>query len=273
MRTPGMTPAGFSHESLYAERLSFCSAKIVRRRCTFAEKVSSRTASALLPFRFADYEQNAKTVAFLAVSATAVKAQVVTINSSTLSTIPVGNPASHTYTGLDGSGTTLTVSRTSGASHAPLIGGTWPGLWFGGNQSSGVYSFTFDRPVTFFEYYFTAMSTGGGTFSEVLDQFTANGTASLSYTNVMSTTWDGSAIFAQNANASALLAVTASAGQSFTTLSFRHQQTGSPNGSVIERIRYDAGPQNAVVPEPSTYVMMATGLAALVTLARRRRVV
>lgn len=214
-----------------------------------------------------------KTLAFLAMSATVAQAQVVTVNAATLWTVPGTNPASHTYTGLDALGTTLTVSRGGSGSLAPLVGGAYPGLWFGGNQSTSVYTFTLSRPVTFFEFYFTAMSTGGGgAFSEVIDQFISNGPSSLAYTNVMNSAWDGSAITSLTPDGSAILALNAAAGQSFTTVSFRHRQRGQPNGSVIERIRYDAGPQGTVVPEPSTYLLMATGLAGLGILVRRRRV-
>lgn len=212
--------------------------------------------------------------ALLAVAfvAGALEAQVVTIPYNKLYTVPSG-ATSYLYTGLDLSGTTLNVSTLNGGIFNPITSvpgpSSFPGLWFGSNQSSATYTFTFNRPVTFFEFYITAQSTFGN-LSEVFNGFTVNsGTPSFAFTSVSGTAWDGSNLTSTQNDGRSLLAISVGAGQSFTSVSFDHVQVGAPNGSVIEQIRYDATPTN-VVPEPSTYALMAVGLIALGAISKRR---
>jgi len=147
---------------------------------------------------------------------------------------------------------------------------SFPGLWFGANQSSATYSFTFNKALTFFEIYVTAQSTNRG-FSEIFNGFTVNGgSPTFAFTNVSGTAWDGANLTSIQPDGRSILAISVGTGQSFTSISFDHVQTGPPNGSVIEQIRYEAAPTN-VVPEPSTYVLMAIGLLAVGTLSRRTR--
>ena len=49
------------------------------------------------------------------------------------------------------------------------------------------------------------------------------------------------------------------------------QPAGSFNWSTVNDFRVAQAPVNTVVPEPSTYAMMATGLVGLIGIARRRR--
>ena len=95
------------------------------------------------------------------------------------------------------------------------------------------------------------------------------GTPSFAFTNVSGTAWDGTNLTSVQNDGRSILAISVGAGQSFTSVSFDHVQSGSPSGSVIEQIRYDATPTN-VVPEPSTYALMAVGLLVLGVASSRR---
>jgi hypothetical protein len=72
----------------------------------------------------------------LTLFAATLTAAPVVIPDTVLDDMPSGE-SSFTYTGLDGSGTSMTASRTGG-SFDNLVGGTWPGLWLGGNNTSGI---------------------------------------------------------------------------------------------------------------------------------------
>ena len=215
--------------------------------------------------------------ALLAVSMVAgsLGAQVITVPYNTLYTVPT-DVTSYLYTGLDASGTTMSILATNGGIFSNIVDlpspNSFPGLWFGKNNASGTYRFTFNKPVTFFEMYVTAQSTyPRQPISEIFNGYTVNGgTASFAFTNVSGTAWDGSDLTSTQGDGRSILAISVGVGQSFTSVSFNHVQVGGPNGSVIERIRYEAESTN-VVPEPSTYALMATGLVALGFASWRRK--
>ncbi|MEP6835162.1 MAG: PEP-CTERM sorting domain-containing protein [Gemmatimonas sp.] len=208
-------------------------------------------------------------------AANVLPAQIVTIPSSKLQIIP-SLTTSFLYTGLDNQGTTMLATASNGGT-IKGISGALPGLHFGSDDQSGQYTFSFNAPISFFEFHFTAQSTGnftGAPFSEIFNSFAVNsGTAALAYTNIDRTAWDGfnlTSTFNLD-NGKSLLAISVGAGQSFTSVSFNHVQTGQPAGSVIEEIRYERGNGAvAVVPEPSTYAMMFAGLLGMAVVARRK---
>ncbi len=213
--------------------------------------------------------------ALIAVSMVAgsLGAQIITVPYNTLYTVPT-NVTSYLYTGLDGSGTTMSILATNGGIFTNLVGtpgpNSFPGLWFGGNSASGTYRFTFNKPVTFFEMYVTAQSTLGQV-SEIFNGYTVNGgTPTFAFTNVSGTAWDGSNLTSTQNDGRSILGISVGAGESFTSITFNHVQVGGAAGSVIERIRYEAKSNN-VVPEPSTYALMATGLLVLGFASSRRK--
>lgn len=201
----------------------------------------------------------------------AVQAQ--TVISYTVLQSGVSNVVSKTYSGLDGAGTSLTVSTARPGGLLTRAGGpgSFPGLWFGDDEQSAVYSFTFSAPVTFAEFLFTAV-TNNGASNETLSNFVSPSGALIGdYTNVQNTTWNGTTLFATAAGGSAVLGFSRAGGASFSSISFNHNVlSGAPNGIVIERMRYTLG-STTTVPEPSTYALMAVGLAAVGAASRRRR--
>jgi hypothetical protein len=202
-----------------------------------------------------------------AVLAVTAKAVPITIVDTVLDNVSTGNPALFIYTGFDGNGTTLTVARSPAGSFDPRQGGTYPGLWIGSSNGTSVYSFQFNTPVQFAEFYVTA-ATGMLGATEVFDAFSANTAVTLGFTNISTAAFDGSSITSLSGDTSFRIRLTATGGP-FTTFSFKHTQSGVPNGSVIQEIIFD--PAATATPEPSTFAIGALGLAALAVFRGRTR--
>jgi hypothetical protein len=80
-------------------------------------------------------------------------ALIVNVSSATLAS----NPGA--YSNLDGAGTSLAVSFSPSGSLTTIGSGEFEGLWFGQDQNSATYTFTFNRPIDYFSFHVNAMST------------------------------------------------------------------------------------------------------------------
>lgn len=197
----------------------------------------------------------------------AAQAVVVNVPDSRLDDAPVG--LSYTYTALDAAATSMTAQASAAGLLNSIGSGQFQGLWFGGNQGSATYTFSFSAPIRYFDFRANAMSTFGSNV-ETIGGFVLNTAAVPSYvfTGLGNTAWDGSTVTAGPAdNGDFRLAVSVAPGQSFTQISFFHFQSGSPNGSVVRDLNYELATN---VPEPETYALMLLGLGLVGVVARRR---
>lgn len=197
----------------------------------------------------------------------AAQAVVVNVPDSRLDDAPVG--LSYTYTALDAAATSMTAQAGAGGQLNSIGSGPFQGLWFGGNQGSATYTFSFSAPISYFDFRVNAMSTFSN-FVETIGGFVLNTAAAPSYvfTGLGNTAWDGSTVTAGPAdNGDFRLAVSVAPGQSFTQISFFHFQSGNPNGSVVRDLNYELATN---VPEPETYALMLLGLGLVGVVARRR---
>ncbi len=203
-------------------------------------------------------------VAATCLTAGAAQATIVTVPSGTLAS----NPGS--YSGLDGSGTTLSVTQVGAGSLSTIGGGAFEGLWFGGSQGSGTYTLAFDKPLDYFAIHINAMSTFGG-HVETIGAFTVNapGAPGLAFTNIQFTQWDGATVTSgPDDNGEFTMVITPAAGQTFNAISFFHFQSGDPNGSVIRDLSYEVA--GLGVPEPTTWALSVLGFALMGATLRRR---
>jgi hypothetical protein len=195
-------------------------------------------------------------------------AAIVSVSSTTLAS------NAGTYSNLDGSGTSLVVTPSGGGSLSTIGPGAFEGLWFGNNDSSGTYTFVFNRPLDYFSLHVNAMSTFGS-FVETIGNFTINaaGPPNLAFTNIQFTQFDGSTITSGPLdNGEFNMVITPTAGQTFDTISFFHFQANNPNGSVVRDISFEvAGGISGAVPEASTWAMMILGFAGIGFMAHRRK--
>lgn len=187
-----------------------------------------------------------------------------------------GTTTSRVYTGLDAQGTTLTATAGAGGQLLTIPGSpgpsSFPGLHFGGNNTSATYTLTFSAPVTFAEFLFTAHSNTPNGDVETLSNFTSNAGALIgAFTNVQNTAWNGTTLTTSAPDGRATLGFTRAGGGSFSSVSFNFNVlSGSPEGTVIQQMRYSLAGSASAVPEPSTYALTAVGLIAIAVLRRRR---
>jgi hypothetical protein len=194
-------------------------------------------------------------------SAAVAQAAVVTVGSNTL--------ASNAGVYSD-----LVVSTANGGTLTTIGAGAYEGLWFGSNHQSGDYTFTFSQQLDYFSVLINAMSTTNGGHAETLGAWTVNapGAPTFGFTNVQFTAWDGATVTSGPVDdGTFLLTITPLAGQTFNTISFHHQQTGSPSGSVIRQVQYQVASDAGAIPEPVTWSMMLLGFLGTGVALRRRR--
>ncbi len=145
----------------------------------------------------------------------------------------------------------------------PFIGsGQYTGLYLGGSNTSGQYTLSLSQPITSIEIEFDATSNNGSGFPESLTAFATNlGIASITYTNQLGTTFDGTTITSTSADGQGIINFS---GPTFSSFSFQHNQ-GAQAGFVIERLVVN------VVPEPSSTLLLGCAALGFVTLRRRNR--
>jgi hypothetical protein len=192
-------------------------------------------------------------------------ALIVNVPAATLAS----NPGA--YSNLDGAGTSLVVSPSAGGSLSTIGSGAFEGLWFGENQSSATYTFTFNTPIDYFSFHVNALSTFDS-HVETIGNIAVNApnTPTLAFTNIQFTAFDGSTITSgPQDNGEFNMVITPAAGENFNTISFFHFQSGDPNGSVVRDLSFEVA-ASATAPEPSTWAMMLLGFAGLGFAAYRR---
>jgi hypothetical protein len=192
-------------------------------------------------------------------AATSASAAVITFTD-----VQLGTGAGFTYSQ---GGLTMTVSASAGGALAKIGSGQFTGLHIPGfvNVSSGLYTFSFSETIGSVEVEFDALSSTGGTPPETIGTFGTNaGGFTLSYLDQAGTLFDGSTITAAVGDGQGIFTLT---GPAFSSFSFVHAQNPAQNGFVIERITVNT--DGAVVPEPSSMLLLGTAIAGLV--ARRVR--
>jgi PEP-CTERM motif len=204
---------------------------------------------------------------FLAVLGAAAFVAMLCPANALLVNVPSATLASNpgTYSNLDGAGTSLAVSSSADGSLSTIGPGQFEGLYFGGNQNSATYTFTFNTPIDYFSFHVNALSTFGGNV-ETIGSITVNApnTPTFAFTNIQFTAFDGSTITSgPQDNGEFNMVITPAAGESFNTISFFHFQSGAPNGSVVRDLSFEVASGVSGVPEPSTWAMMLLGFAGL----------
>jgi hypothetical protein len=250
---------------LSSSRINFCFLSAI--------KASTRLMACIYYNHEMELKMKASDYSFLAVLGAAAfvtmlcpaSALIVNVSSDTLAS----NPGA--YSNLDGAGTSLVVSPSAGGSLSTIGSGGFEGLWFGENQSSATYTFTFNTPIDYFSFHVNALSTFDS-HVETIGNFAVNApnTPTLAFTNIQFTAFDGSTITSgPQDNGEFNMVITPAAGESFNTISFFHFQSGDPNGSVVRDLSFEVA-ASAGTPEPSTWAMMLLGFAGLGFAAYRR---
>lgn len=159
-------------------------------------------------------------------------------------------------------GVTLTTTNIGGS--IQFIGsGIYTGLHLGGNNTAGNYSLGFSESINSIEIEFDALSSTSTLPVETLFNFATNsGSANISYTNQLGTTFDGSTISSTIADAQGIINFSGS----FNSFSFDHNQ-GTQNGFVIERMVINT----SEVPVPAAAWLFGSSLLGLMGFARRNK--
>ena len=194
------------------------------------------------------------TLAFLA--ATSANGALVTFTDTQLAS---GNP-------VTSGGVTLTTSTVGGIiTFIPGSGG-FAGLWLDPGSATGSFTLTFSQSISSIEIEFDALSSIGPGAPETLFGFaTNNGPVSISYSDQVGTTFDGTTITSTVNDAQGIISFT---GPDFTSFSFMHNQ-GDQEGFVIENIVIDTdlngggGGGGGEVPEPALLGLLGAALLAM----------
>lgn len=118
-----------------------------------------------------------------------------------------------------------------------ITAAAFQGLYIGSTHTSGVYTLQFNAAVQLIEILVVAASQSP-TYSESFTNFTADSTGLLTptFTNLQGgAAFDGTTVTGAVGDYWFRLRFTADPGDSFTTLSFAHNQTGITYGSGSER--------------------------------------
>jgi PEP-CTERM motif len=206
----------------------------------------------------------------MAILPTVASAQFTVYTSLASYLAAISAPGTDTYNDISLTGSTLgPLNRTAGAyTYRATSGGD--GLFFGAGSNADRWLSTNEATsaITFSNFSSTVRGVGGFFFgSDIAGAFVPTGSMTISATNAGgTTTWT-----LLNPTTTSFFGLVSTS--AFTTFSVTAvQPTVGFLWSTVNNLTLGAAPMNNVVPEPATYVLMATGLLFLGGIARRRKV-